>query len=63
MKLSRQEIFDIIRVVNTHLDVEEFTIIKSHEGGIGPSLSIKFETEVKGQRGEFEIDLTDVAKW
>ena len=62
IKLTKQEIKDILIVLDRFPEVENATIV-STQTGIGSTLEIVFDATINNISGVFKVDLTDVSKW
>jgi len=57
--LTRKQILDMATLVNHFTEVELFTIVETHESGIGPSVYVKCTLFEKPTT----VDITDVENW
>ena len=60
MTLTRDQIEKLSKIVEHFKEVKQFSIIETHESGIGPTVKVKFDLFDKN---DTKIDITDVSSW
>ena len=60
--LYKDEVQQILDIFNK-FDISKVEVIQDSSSGIGTTLSVAFDTELKEQEVRVVIDLTDVENW
>lgn len=60
LKMNKTELEMVSTVLNQFDDVTDFTIVREPITGGGYSFDLVFDTTIKGMRGVFKLDLTEV---
>ncbi len=63
MYLYRKDIEKIQEVLAKFPDVETFEIDSDNSSGIGAVVTMTFDHEVNGMRGNFRIEISGVDNW
>ena len=63
VSLNRKQLGQLFELYQKFEEVEWFTIIESHESGIGPSVTVKFDLFNKDNKPDTAVDITDVSTW
>jgi len=63
IELNRKQLGQLVELYQKFDDVEWFTLTKSHESGIGPTVTIKFDLFNRNNNPDTTIDITDVSTW
>lgn len=63
MYLHRDDIKKINDLIDQFPDAEMFEVYSDNSSGIGPEVTLKVQTTVKGIEGTFEITVSSVENW
>ncbi len=63
MWLHRQDIEKIQEVLAKFPDVKTFEINSDNSSGIGAVVTMTFDHEVNGMRGNFKVEISGVDNW
>lgn len=63
ISLNRKQLGQLLDLYQKFNDVEWFTLTESHESGIGPTVTVKFDLFNKNNKPDTTVDITDVTTW
>ena len=61
--LSKEDLLNIKKLLDSFPDVEDVTISVGNSSGIGPTVNVSFDTEINQHGGTFNIDITNYGNW
>lgn len=60
MILTKDQVEKLAKISSHFSEVKNFTLIETHESGIGPTIKVKFDLF---DTNDTNIDITDVSNW
>ena len=63
MYLQRKDIDKITEILKQFPNVQVFDVQSENHSGIGSTTTMRFECEVNGVKGEFEVEISGVEDW
>ena len=63
MYLHRDDLTKMLEILKKFPTVEVVNVTSDTSSGIGTCTTMKFNTEINGQKGSFEVEISGVESW